>query len=420
MRFKNIVFCSPSMITGGAEYYFIRHAQYIAEFHKEYKVYYVEYEDGFSHKVLNHPNVTFLNYKDGEKTVIPEDSIVCTPSSHIIKIEDWIRYNPINTIISISFAHFTHFSMFYTMNNYYKVSRKFRMEAGKEFEKMTDMGIIFFMGNLAYLKLSQQFLFPYHPIEPVPIPVPVDKYGIDFPLNRNLGETIRFCWLGRLCKEKALNILTYMNELEEINNSHKVSLSLIGLGPSEKMLRKYAKKYSYPIEFVGEKREDDLDTFIRNNVDVGLASGTSAYEFALRKVPVIQEWLIDKVYKANERDTYHFIEEFGNFTDITESSYRIVGQGTFEEKTIDLIDNYHNRCETAFLCAMKASPESCGEAFVSAMNKLQDIDMSEAYSHLRKAQKLTRNAHYNWMERIHLRRLYVPLCKLLGVRPAVM
>ncbi len=408
------------MITGGAEYYFIRHAQYIAEYHKEYKVYYVEYEDGFSHKVLDHPNVTFLGYEDGKKTIIPDNSIIITPSSHILKIEDWISYNQNNSIISISFAHFTHFSMFYTMNNYYKVGRKVRIAAGKEFEKMTEMGMIIFMGNLAYLKLSQQFLFQYHPIEPVPIPVPVEKYGIDFKLEREIGETIRFCWLGRLCREKALNILTYMNELEEVNKSHKVSLSLIGLGPSEAMLRKKAKKYSYLIEFVGEKCEDDLDAYIRNNVDVGLASGTSAYEFALRKVPVIQEWLIDKVYLANERDAYHYIEEFGNFTDITESSFRIVGQGTFAVKTKDLIENYHSRCESAFSRAMKASPETCGEAFVAAMNKLQTIDIAESYIHLRKAQSITMKAWKNWMEKIHLRRLYVPLCKLLGVKQAVM
>lgn len=407
------------MITGGAEYYFIRHAQYIAEYHKEYNVYYLEYEKGFSHKVLVHPNVIFLNYEDGRKTVLPENSIVCTPSSHILRIEELIRYNTNNTVITIAFAHFTHFSMFYTMDNYYKVTRNKRKEVGTEFERMEEMGTLFFMGNLGYLKLSQQFLFSYHPIKPIPIPVPVEKYGKDSPINRNLGDTIRFCWLGRLCKEKALNILTYMNELESINRDQKVSLSLIGLGSSEEMLRTKAEKYSYPIEFVGEKREEDLDAFIRKNVDIGLASGTSAIEFALRKVPVIQEWLIDRVYDAGERDTYHFIEEDEFFVDIAQFTYRVVGQNTFAVKVKTIVDDYSKCCEAAYTRALKSSVNSCGEAFVSHMNDLQNIDIAETYIHLRKAQRLTLKAWHNWMEKLHLRRFYVPICKLLGVKPAV-
>ena len=96
MRFKNIVFCSPSMITGGAEYYFIRLAHYLAENHKEYKVYYTEYKNGFIYKVLNSSNIEILDYRKGEKTIIPEDSIIFIPSNKITK------YFCENTLIQLS------------------------------------------------------------------------------------------------------------------------------------------------------------------------------------------------------------------------------------------------------------------------------------------------------------------------------
>ena len=185
------------------------------------------------------------------------------------------------------------------------------------------------------------------------------------------------------------------------------------------MLRKKAQKYSFSIEFVGEKREKDLDHYIRNNVDIGLASGTSSIEFGLRKVPVIQEWIIDKVYKANIRDTYHLLNEMDNFQDITDNSYRLEGQDYFEKKVEMILNNYHDICEASYKKAMSKSPEKCGESFVSLIDNLQSVDIGESYKYLRKAQQLTKAAWHNWMERLHLRRLYVPICKLLGVQQAV-
>lgn len=408
------------MITGGAEYYFIRLAHYVAENHKEYKVFYTEYREGFIYKVLTSSNIEILDYQKGEKTIIPDNSIIFIPSNFIIHIDDMIKYNPKNSIISIGFVHYRHISGNFTMDNYYKVTNKYRREVGNAFEMMTKMGTLFYLGHLGHLKLSQQFLFPYNQhFHLVPIPVSVEKYGIDNHSRRKLGDVIRFCWLGRLDKEKSRNILTYMNELESINRKKKVSLSLIGLGPAEKMLRKKAQKYSFPIEFVGEKREEELDCYIRNNVDIGLASGTSSYEFCLRKVPVIQEWIIDKVYKANVRDTYHFIYEADKIIDITENSYRLEEQNYFANKVEIILSNYHDICEASYKKTTSKSLEKCGESFISLINNLESVDVGESYKYLCRAQQLTKAARHNWMEKLHLRRLYVPICKLLRVQQAV-
>lgn len=418
MKFKNIVFFAPCMFTGGAEYYFIRLAEYLAKHHKEFHIYYVEFLDGFARKMISSPEIIFLDYEKKEKTEIPENSLICFALNHLIRIDTMISYNRNNSLMMMWVMHFRHLSSNFTMNNYYKVSKKYRKEVGMYVEKLTDLGVLKFLGNIAYLKLSQQFLFKYHSIAPLPIPVSTEKYGINVPVLQRTGNMVRFCWLGRLDEEKSHNILTYMNELESINNDYNVSLSIIGVGSAEKMLKKKASKYSFPINFVGEKREENLDIFIRNNVDVGLASGTSSMEFALRKVPVIEDWLLERVYKANERDRYYLYGQT-HITNITTNSYRFAEMGNFKSVFFDLMNNYLLRCEEAYKFVMTRSTYATGEKFVVEIQKMQEIDIEECYRHIDALNDLTLKARNNWMEKLHLRRLFVPICKLLSVEPAV-
>ena len=96
------------------------------------------------------------------------------------------------------FMHYRHLSTYFTMGDYFKVGRKFRAKVGKHIEKLTDLGVLQFLGNIGYLKLSQQFLFSYHPINALPIPISTEKYGVDVAFNRRINDVVRFCWLGRL------------------------------------------------------------------------------------------------------------------------------------------------------------------------------------------------------------------------------
>lgn len=419
MKIENIVFFAPCRITGGAEYYFVRLADYIAENHKEFRVYYTEFPDGFGHKVIKNQCIEFLEYTEGNRTIIPNNSLICMSLNFMPNLDSMATYDRSNTIIVNWFMHIQHLSYCYTMDNYWKVTPSYRRRAGEHINALIKLGALRFLGNLALLKLSRQYLFPYKPVETLPIPVSTDKYGIDFPFDREIGDKIRFCWLGRLYGEKVLNILTYMNELEEINKTHQVTLSLIGTGPEEDKLKKAAKKYSYPIEFVGEKREEDLDAFIRNNVDIGFASGTSSLEFAMRKVPVIQEKLLDRVYKAGERNTYLYVGASPVIDEDSEKGFHYEGQDYFAAKLNDILENYPARCEEVFNYTMSRSPKSCAEKFISSISALEDIDIEELYKHVDALNKLTIGALNNWMEFLHLRRIYVPICKLLKIKPAV-
>lgn len=419
-RFENIVFFSPCKFTGGAEYYFIRIAQYLSKQYPEYNIYYADYANNWTSSLVDDYNIKKLVYETGKKTLIPPKSIICISSHLLPQIHDLILFDSDNTVLTLWFMHLRHLSGFCTMDNYYKISRSARINIGGEIKWLYDNGIFNILGNGALLKLSQQFLFKYEPKMSVPIPVPTDKYGNVEIRNRFPDKQIRFCWLGRLDKEKAKNILTYMNELELVSREIKISLAIIGVGIAESMLKSKAKKYSYPIYFVGEKREAELDSFITKNVDIGLASGTSSLEFALRKVPVIQEWLLDKVYSADQRKTYHLVEEYGNFINITEYDFQIVNQGTFSQKLHQILGDYNKYCESAYNRAMTRSPQMCGDKFVAVMHNLEHVDIKESSYHLDSLSKMLQSARNNWMEKIHLRRIFVPLCKILGIKPAVM
>lgn len=419
MKFENIVFFAPCMFTGGAEYYFIRLAEYISKKHNEYSVYYVEFIDGFARKLISNIDVMFLDYEKGRKVAIPENSLICFALNHAVNIDKMISYNRSNSLMMIWVMHFRHLSSSFTMDNFYKVNKTCRKEVGKQVEKLTDLGVLKFLGNVAYLKMSQQFLFEFHPVNTLPIPISTEKYGVDIPVQNRIGNIVRFCWLGRLDEEKYKNILTYMNELESINRDYNVSLSIIGVGPMEKRIQKDALKYSYPINFVGEKREENLDCFIRNNVDIGLASGTSSMEFALRKVPVIIDWLLDRIYTADERNQYYLYTQT-HISDITINSYRFEEMGTFKDIFLDLIRNYVLRCEEAYKHVMTRSTYACGEKFITEMKKMQEANFVKCYQHIDTLNKLTLKARYSWMDKLHLRRIFVPLCKLFSVEQAVM
>lgn len=418
MKYKNIVFFSPSKITGGAEYYFIRMAEYLAKIHNEYQIYYTEYENGFAKKIITNPRINFLDFDDGKKTIIPGDSIICISLNFLIKMENIASFNRKNSVIMMWFMHFRHLLCNFTFDNYYKVGTKTRMKVGQHLEKLSDLGVLKFLGNGAYFKMSQQFLFPYHPIDALPIPISSEKYGIDIPVTREIGDVISFCWLGRLDTEKSRNVITYMNELEQIHKRHKVSMSIIGIGPAEDYLKKKAKYYSFPIEFVGEKREDDLDSYIRKNVDIGLASGTSSLEFGLRKVPVIQDWLLDKEYQAEARDSYHLVGNTSLIIDNNTNDLRYEGQGIFSDKLDDVLKDYHASCDRIFQYVLSRSTKVCGEKLFVALKKVENVDLESCYSHIDSLNKLSVHARNSWMDKIHLRRIFVPICKLLSVKPA--
>lgn len=393
MEIKNIIFYYPSKITGGAEYLFVRCSDFLVMHQDKYRIYYVDYDDGFARKNLKSKDVGFIECKIGQKTIIPDNSAVIVQLNLISQIDSLFIYNQQQSIFLYWCLHSLNIkSQIYRKGRYF-LFRNERKMLGEELSALSEKNVIKYMGYIAYVKVIRDLYQKPQQLEWLPNIAPIDE-SLPLPEFRQpAANCLRFCWLGRLDEEKAKNVVTYMNELEECNKHYKLSLSLIGIGPAEEYLRKCAQHYSYPIDFVGEKRDLELDAFIRKNTDIGLASGTSAYEFSLRGKPVIMEWVLDRVYEAGERNRYTFT--FFEVKDLDKKTGEPVvdGQGPFIMKLEELINNFEEISKECYNFVISKSPSNSVKILLNTIEYISKLDQDEVERHVTSLRRIINKAN---------------------------
>ena len=362
-HFNRIVFYFPCHVTGGGQYLFIRYAEAMALNYPHIEVFFVDYIDGFARQQLKSTShVKFIDYNERVKTVIPSNSVVVHALNHLKHFREQMVFDESNT--SFIFWCIAFHDLYIPK---YLISKHTRKAIGEELIWLTQNGIIRYLGPRALDAIARQYGISPIPIEPIPLVVPTDKYSISDKEKKEIGNVVRFCWLGRLDDDKLNDILTYMNELEVYNRKRNVCLSLIGRGNAEKTLRSVS--YTYPINFVGEMRDQVLDKYIKNHVDIGLASGTSSLEFAFRKVPVVHGTKLAKVFNAGEYSGFRYIEQIESFAN-------------FETICNGILFDYSSKCEAAYSYAMSKSPSAGAKKMRDAMLQLERLNVNEVFSHI--------------------------------------
>ena len=388
MNINNIVIFCPSKITGGHEYLSVRLANALLETQPKLNVYYCDYPDGFSHAYLHSNDIKFIEYKGKNVPVkIPPYSAVVSQLNLISELERFI-IDYTNSVIIFWFLHILNIKGQIYWQEHYFITEAERKKLGEALSALSEMGVVKCMSYGAYAGLIKDFYQEPKVFSWLPNITPIEKSVKKTLFERISSEEIKFCWLGRLDEEKARNIITYMNELEEVNKTQKLSLSLIGLGPAEQMLKQEAKKYNFKINFVGEKRDEDLDTFIREESEIGLASGTSAYEFSLRGKPVIMEWVLDKVYSAGERKRYMFTEEDEDYDYGSGLELRRNGEAGFVEKLNEILNDYENVAKKGYDYVMSKSAENCCNILLDNISNISKNKLSIIYDYLEIASKI--------------------------------
>lgn len=381
-QIKNIVFFCPSRITGGHEYLSVRLADYLLSNYREYNIYYIDYPDGFSHTRWHSDSINYIDYESKDKPVdIPPHSVVIAQLNIISQLDRFtIQYE--NSFVLFWFIHTLNIRSQISYKNIYFLSHKERKILGEEINILSKYGIIKCPSIVAYADLVRDLY--QLPEEYVWLPI-IAPISINCPkpsFERLSKNIIKFCWLGRLDDEKARNVLTYMNELEELSNRHNLSLSLIGRGPAEEKLKKISKKYSYPITFVGEKRDKDLDEFIRKETEIGLASGTSAFEFSLRGKPVIMEWVIDKVFKAGVRNTYVFTDEDEIIDMASIKQIKRIKSSSFSEKLNEALSNYSSVSKRGYDFVLNKSAKACAANLIYTILEISLYPSEDIMNHI--------------------------------------
>lgn len=378
-RINNIVFFNPSRIVGGSEYYFMRYAEQLARYNR-FKVFYIDYPDGFAAITLKKTNVNFIEYSDDCKAVAPHRSIVMMQLNLIRHYEDHVIIDKTDSGVMFFLLHSLNLRKCVKRKDLYVVSPWTRKNMGQIVRKLSDIGIIKYLDYGGVIEAVKDFMVKPKQYPYLPLIIPTSIFGNPQFEKKLSTDVVKFCWLGRLDKEKSKNIQTYMNELDVLSKQRKLSLYLIGDGAERDSLYKLAEEqHSYPIYFIGEKRDAELDSFIRSTVDIGLASGTSSLEFAIRMVPVIEDWVLDRVYKSGERSCYNYLCERDNIDYSYIKKLKYKHEDTFMNMALGILNNYSEESRLSFEYAMSKSPENASKLMLDAIDNYPITKLNEIY-----------------------------------------
>ena len=388
MNIDKIIFYYPSKITGGAEYLFLRCAEYLAEHQNKYAIYIVDYEDGFLRKNASSKSISFIEYQTDTKTHIPDGAAVIVQLNILPLRSKLFVCDSTKSLFVFWCLHILNIKSHIGRGSHFVLSKIERKALGEHLKQLTEQNVIKYMDFGAYVVVMRDLFQPPQKFEWLQNIIPIDPTDPEPLYQRISSEDLKFCWLGRLDAEKARNIETYMNELESLNSKMKLSLSIIGLGAKEEYLREKACHYSYPIHFVGEKRDENLDIFIKNETEIGLASGTSALEFAKRGKPVIYERVLDKIYGAGERKKYYLVSENQpKYNTLTDTLYR-EKDASFNDKVSQILKDYPTCCKTEYQYVLQYAPSNCANKLMSIVEELSKSDMQLISKHLTSADRL--------------------------------
>lgn len=374
MKIDKILFYYPSRITGGTEYLFKRCAEHLAETQSMYKIYYADYFDGFVRKNIESEKVKFVEVGEDKLICVEDGTAVILQLNIIYQISNYIIYDREKSICLFWCLHKLNIKNDIFVRNVYFISRRLRKQLGESLYNLTDMNVVKFMNFHGCYKVFRDLLHTPKQFQWLPNVAPI-RFNSNIDRFERISDNIlKFCWLGRLDLEKSRNLETYMNELEFLHKTIPLTLSIVGKGPCEDYLKSVVSRYSYPIEFVGEKRDEELDKFIREETEIGLASGTSAYEFALRGKPVIVEWEIDRVYNAGERATYVYNYEDELYDSPQNGELIWTKADDFIHKIDNIFKNYSTIAENEYKFVQVKNVNNCCKTLLESVQNIAKLD----------------------------------------------
>jgi hypothetical protein len=297
---SSITFFYPSRIIGGAEFLYIRLAKYITE-NTSIPVYVFDYKDGFLTDSLLYSSVNLVEYKDDESVIINNDTIVITPFCHMFKLNEFV-VKPNSVRVFYWSIHPTHFTNFFLTRNWFLGKKEFDM-LKDGFIELIKQNAMVFMDYPNYLENKVKLDLPFKEYELNYLPICCDLY--EGPLHQYQNkDIINVCWLGRIATDKVTaieNFAWHLNSLDEKLKA-KIKFTIIGNGEEEERLLRFMKNLDLNYEHKNTILGSELNTLLINEIDLGVAMGTSLLEFAKLRIPVVMVDIMDnsKLYKANK------------------------------------------------------------------------------------------------------------------------
>lgn len=389
-----LYFYFPYMDESGVPMLFLRMSRWVAEnFGNEYECYVIDYPNGaMARNLTKEDKVKVYPYCDDKECVIDDDSIVVFQSNNInfifqnLKLSAktrlfwWTLHERCLAPVLIPMPLGEQIFKYHWL---YKIASLFYYRFMHGFAKMADdmiahsalyfMDITTFNMSIRHLPMKTKTINDF-------LQVPAQDYnGVQKTIRteKELVKGVNVCWLGRLCNEKTPVLKLTIRKLSHyaLQNNIKIKMIVFGFGDYQEEVdnlgREQENKYynQLPSEPIQSK---DIDNFLLNNVDMMVATGTSALEAAKLGVPTID---VDDSFTSSEiKGDYVFkmLSERRNYDlghDITDADceegnasmehimdYLIHHFGAFSKESREHFVNYH-------------SMTSAGKKFVGLLNK---------------------------------------------------
>lgn len=296
---KNIYIYFPDRNIGGGPFWLMRLAIELSKDPK-YKVFYIDYKDGYSHKIeefKNVSNITFIDHEDRSlKLILKEEGILFAPIYYMLNLPH------INVRSRVLFHNWHNECLPCLVRDMQFVHSQFIFFMSKIFANNAQ---VFLDGSHYYANNHLTGIdFP-----PSFVPMIVKDKGIRVKSSFVKNNEINIAILGRLVLDKIFAVLNVIKLVEKYDTKKLINIHIIGDG-EEKVKIPNVVKNNINVIMKGIIPNEKLPFYLSENVDILFAMGTSVLEGAIISLPSV---VIPSEIKAFDCDNFLFISETKDF-----------------------------------------------------------------------------------------------------------
>lgn len=284
--YEAICFWLPAYNTGGGTYFLCEMAKYL-QVCSHFKIYYMDFLNGYPSQLLKDTGVTILEYRDEDDTFpVDEKCIVVTNSTRAIILK---KMRPDNKLL---FWHYEtvpcNWNALFIMNEGKAFLDLCNKKKAMMFHDWSSWDILSQECGCAYEKSYLPLIMPPKNVRAVP--------------NFKSDDEIHLVWLGRLGNEKIQSIFYIIDNFAAYKTRRKKFMHIVGDGWKRNEVEQYCKKYSNRITFSlpGTVPKYTLDQYLLEHADITFAMGLSALESAALGIPTVVVKLDTKPIKDDQ------------------------------------------------------------------------------------------------------------------------
>lgn len=286
---NRIYFFYPSKIIGGAQLLFIRMAKHLS-MNKVLQIGIIDYVDGIlKTQLAGSDNIEIVEFTPHAILSLPPDTTVITPPSNIATLKEVFDLDtPGLKFLFWSLQPRNVAAAFLDNGRNLSIQKK---KLVPDLLELVNNGTIVFMDDPNYWG-ARDFIGQDFSVNLLPIPFELTGEKARPSFIRD--TKINIAWLGRISFEKVYSIIDIIDQISQSKDRANITFHIIGDGPKKTKVLAHAQKCGVKCNFVGLLLDRELDDYIIEKIDIGVAMGTSCLEFAARRIPAV---LLDYSYK---------------------------------------------------------------------------------------------------------------------------